>query len=301
MKVIGVKTVQIHKLTLPGDFRQILEDPRVAELAESIESLALLHAPTVRMPGYRLVAGRHRVAAHVLKGRKTMPCQLVECTDYEAKLIEHHENLRRRDDPEERKRREQELLALLTADEAAAPSEPERGPGRPVTPKGRARRKLAAARGVKPETIRREEYPAHKPKDEAPIRTLGIELGAEWIAGISALRHGMRVLAGRLEQAQRDLAPIRDGGWFPKAVADAMHERIREAAADARASLPVSVCPWCKVIDAVTPTCVACLGRGYVVQGQISSVPPQLWIEGDGALVHYRGEIILAAEVPEEP
>lgn len=84
----------------PERLRTVSED--IAEaLASSIAQRGLINPVTVRGPGaegrYALVCGAHRLRAHRLLGRGTIPAMVVEADGYEAILLEIAENAVRND------------------------------------------------------------------------------------------------------------------------------------------------------------------------------------------------------------
>ena len=74
-------------------------DDKVAELAESIEQIGLLHPITVSKSsdGYLLLSGHHRLQAFRLLGRRSIPATLHASDELLQKMIEVSENLIRSD------------------------------------------------------------------------------------------------------------------------------------------------------------------------------------------------------------
>ncbi len=71
------------------------DDSKIQDLAESIAGVGLLHPITVSQNGdqYHLLAGNHRLEAHRLLGRKTIPATVNDADPLVEELIEIEENL----------------------------------------------------------------------------------------------------------------------------------------------------------------------------------------------------------------
>lgn len=318
MRTVDHRDVKISSLLLPADWLKIVEEPEVAERAESIDKLGMIHEPVVRSPSMKLIAGRRRVASLVRLGREVATVKLVECTDEEALEIEYQENLQRRryTDEEERALRAKRIAELKALEaretKGPAPRHPpaERSkPGRTKSSHGKAREKVAKERGVKPGSIRQQEYRERKraaetvptPEAElrqlaAPVKTLGFELDQAYIAGVSAVQVLMREAGARLRQAQASLTQLRNGELgYPEARLDRLREALKSLTAEIAAAVPTSLCPFCKGLPGVQEDCQACMGAGWITAGQMAGVPPELLRE-DEPMVMVQGVMHYASE-----
>jgi hypothetical protein len=82
----------------------------------------------------------------------------------------------------------------------------------------------------------------------------------------------MKTVTGALTQ----LSGLPEGSAAPARV-----QRLREAAATLsqllRQAAPKSLCPYCKGQPELQPACPACATTGYIVEGQMDTVPRELW------------------------
>jgi DNA modification methylase len=120
-----VKNINISKIKVKRGRRAVNKE-RVAQIAESISTLGLLHPISINKQ-YQLVTGRHRLEAYRTLGKKTIPAITTE-KGLKADLMEIDENLIR-----------QELSVLERAEcltkrkdiyETMYPESIKRGPGR---------------------------------------------------------------------------------------------------------------------------------------------------------------------------
>lgn len=327
MKVIGFKTIPLTTIVLPGDFRSRLELDHVREKSKSIEQVGLLHEPIVRKADMRLLAGEDRVAAMYLlcTERGDEPrclVKLVECTDEEAQDVRDHENVYRRHDLAEQRatlarivERKAEQIAIANAPKCANPKH--EGMGRPKLPTTIAREQVAKALNTSPRAIeaaihRFEQQqmatrPVHeRPKPVPTIKTLGIELGQEWLDEVTTIQAHLTACANRLRSAQVDLTAVRDmhGGTqpaYPQARLNRLYELIHAAAFEVRAAIPESLCPFCKGLSGIQEECAACVTLGFVTGQQMAQVPAELLVEGPEARVLHHGRTWLVSELALQP
>ena len=125
MKWIGIKTVRLESLSLPGDHKKRTALPHVIALAASIKANANapINPPVVwwfdsdsKKKPRRVCAGGDRVAALVLNGAAALEVNAFEGTEADFLRIRAHENAHRRHDD-----RDAWLRSLV---EASAPDEP---------------------------------------------------------------------------------------------------------------------------------------------------------------------------------
>lgn len=316
MKTIGIKTVSIALLSNPDEFMGRVDLPRIVERAGSIKDLGMLHEPIVRESDMRLLVGRDRVAALVKLEKKDAKVKLVECTDREAKLMEDTENLARRHDPQEQAEAMARMLALYTEQEAAKPGKRDRA-GRPLgskTAKGKARDRLAAEVGVKPEAIRRREYRAKEKErgatikqsdaglppipTDATILLLGMDQPMAFLAQCKAIQEYLTEASGKVRGSQMILNQLRSAELpKPAALVNRLYEDTHALAVELKASKPFALCGYCKNLAGVVDECNGCSCCGWVTEAQHKATSKQFLAEGDGACVQYRGETRLVSEL----
>lgn len=330
MEVLGLVEVDINALKLPGDFRARLKAPHVAELATSLESVGQLNEPIVRTTDKLLIAGADRVAAHTLRKAERVLVKLVDCTDEEAEHLRLTENIWRRHEPEKRGLDLERLLALESARAAraikAARKEPTPPPelvsegGYRKSAKRVAREKVAKAKGVSLETVRKAELRTKKRREKkaavekvvnaqadgkpvdtapiAPINDLGFELDASWLLKVAEVKRLVEMSAHHASTALGALTQIATKALpFPEGRLQRMRLDLQAIATACRMAAPTSLCPFCKGQDGYQTGCGACTAHGYITAGQMDHVPEELWDQGK---VSVDGQIRdLVADAPE--
>lgn len=95
-----IQPIRVESILVDGRLRKLREDV-VAELAESIRDVGLIHPLLIRRPGGHLVphlvAGWHRLEAVKQLGWELVPCCTLDGDDVLAELNEIDENLARAD------------------------------------------------------------------------------------------------------------------------------------------------------------------------------------------------------------
>lgn len=309
MLVHGIGEIEIAKLRLPPDFRQRLKSPNVINLGESMDAVGQLHEPLVRATDHLLISGGDRVASHVVRGHEKVLVKFVECTDEEAELASLDENLKRRMDPERNARELERRLALRSAMEAralqaakknGAPPPAQTATGRAQKPEVAARDKEAKARGVKPESVRKQQQRARKRTQkrqvvevareaqaenkpapevpEPPINDIGFELSVEFLQQAADVKALVERAAGFATSAMGQLTQIATKQLpFPQAKLQRLREDAQDLAAALRGMVPASLCPYCKGQPEYQPNCTACVGHGYITKSQMDRVPEAAW------------------------
>lgn len=306
----GLKEIYIEKLQLPGDMKARQKTDNVKALQTSMASVGMLHPPTVRMPGYRLLAGGDRVAARMRAGERKVLVNMIECDDDEAARITAHENLARRYYPQ--KTGEQLLKALEVEQKRLEPVAKERAGKKPQSSKsakGLARESVARTRGVKPESVRRaeqrhkERQQPEKPALEKPlIDTLGIVVHADYLAKVGQVVTHMDAANMRVGQALAALTVLRQSSLpFDAKVVEGLWDSLHGIGVTLRGAIPKSICPWCKGQEGVQDDCAACQGNGYVTRVvRDEDVPKELRETGKKAMVALRGKYVLLSSIAPE-
>jgi ParB-like chromosome segregation protein Spo0J len=324
LKSTGFKEIAITSLKLDGSFQHRLDTDRVFERAKSINRLGIISEPGVRCRTYQVIYGRDRIAAAIRAGKTHILCKLWECTDAEARELEISENAHRRHDPE---RARIELMTMMKLYESqlaeASPAEVrsllDGARGRSKTLKGLAQRKIAAQRGVKLDSIRRAEHRAKNRENMREVKAERAQLREETAREPSILLMGMEVEEGfvrqtnrirdLLERAHRQLISAQailtrittESLTFPPIELQRLHEAAHELAVQLRRSQPASLCPYCKGLPGVQERCAGCNRTGWIPKHKTEHVPPELWQEGDRALVARDGRYVPLADLFETP
>lgn len=262
----GTKTLKISSLELPGDFTRRQKTDNVKRLQQSIEKVGVINLPVVDR-SHRLIAGHDRVQALYQRGEDEVTVRVFDGTETELALVQWAENHHRRatnpDDLTWSK------LLELPPDEPDEPEQP-RKRGRPVTPRGKARRRVAEAVGADPEAIARKDR-AVQAKESAPelpanFPTFGFIPEAEVVADIlDAFAHfgAARLARTKMEHEHRELA--KQAKAPPPVFLD--HETLDSL-------VPVQLCRWCEA-SPHRSNCDVCQGRGWLAAVDDLTPPPK--------------------------
>ena len=281
MERIVEKVLPLAKMVLPGDIRQRTLSPHVQRLAQSIDQLGPINCPTVRKDGsrYVLLAGRDRVAAHIILQRPEVRCVVVRCTDQEAIMLELAENAHRRNvDIAEM----DELCRRIDEAREKQLTEPDM-PKSKKSRQARAVERIAKEAGVDAKLLRREwrkRADRAEAEEEKPIEVKLQDIGMP-------LDDGFKEKVG---QIQRRAMAARDFAVKVKAMLHSMavlpvpniHRRKAEELAAELTGLcerlfPAALCPYCKGVAGVQETCALCHMQGWIPQAVIETVPDKFW------------------------
>ncbi len=299
-RLLRTVDLKISTIRLPGGWKDRLDVANVAGLADQLRAGVSL--PPVKVTHtHQLVAGAHRIAAHLEAGLPSIRCDVIEYAS--AGEIEEDticENIRRRTlSTEERDRGLARLVAIAQArspsmaeldamvtDEEVAELEALSDHPRREGTKAAALSEVAAKTGHSQSTVQRavakQEAPPATPAPQPEVITsFGLpvllnvrEDAAKWQAAIDEAD-------GLLRRAQAALGKLVDitkvNSTLDKSIAAA-----HQAAVQARKLRPEAVCAWCKMLSELD--CKACHGRGWRTSDQ-TKLPPELEREGAEAMV----------------
>ncbi len=288
MNIIGIRTVKISSLRLPGDMDARQKTARVQQLAASFQHTPLLNAVIVRYVNATdrtnsllnakhntLLAGRDRVAGKMLRGDVDIEAKLIECDDEEARAIELTENAYRRHDKAEQKEALAELERVLAVTEERLIEEMGRQPTR-----REIHTAAAPALGVLPETVARKEreVKATNGKRKAPsdLQTWGLELDEAYAGKLAQVTASMEALARALTAAQAASAFLQDNDIVPPSLASNVRQELMGLGRMVREHVPVALCPYCKGQDELQKTCAGCVGVGWVGASKLKTAPEPL-------------------------
>jgi hypothetical protein len=309
---------------------------RILRLARSISEIGVLHEPIVRKSDMLAITGGDRIAALHFNKRLKARVKLVECDDDEADVIRDAENAARRHndtaelvatgrvlkryakEAEERwirdmaKREALERMGILPAKKR----------GRPRSPKTMALEELAAATGVTVATLRQRDRRRRRAqmssaidgsaeieegtvkdvaKDRLPnLQRWGMEVPEDFRKAVQHIRVVMLGIGDRLLEAQNTMHHINcKDALFPPALAKRLFTDLQELRRDVSLSAPVAICPYCKNLGGVQEQCGACVTTGWISERQLASVPEELKVIGQDAMVMYEGSPVLVSELVE--
>jgi hypothetical protein len=330
MKRLGLKTVPISSLRLPGGFAARLKAPHVRELSASLDHTPLLNPPGVRSQDMQIIHGCDRVAACKLAGLKSVEVMLLQCDDEELARARIAENVYRRRDDRDALLAELAALNRGEAERADAANysstwggntpegeeAPKRGRGRPKTAKGVARERAAKQAGTTPKAVEAAEYRAKKKAephvepaepDQPPIEMHGLLMGnapaaavamaTSSLAKVDQLLRQAQALVTSLESALANFGPDLYRRYSDRLDTQELRRLISQAAGGVRAARPQSVCVYCKLLPGETDNCPACKGAGYLTADQLRDVPPKLLATGPDAGIFVGGEFVRLSEV----
>lgn len=317
IKDLGFRKVAIKSLRLPGDLRELIQDPSVVGLAEGIRDIGQAHPVIMRKSDHAIIAGRRRLAA-AIRGKQTRVwVRWVECDDLDKALMSRSENLHRRHNvsADEQNRIATELVELMSRRIRETDPIPRKPNGRPTTARVVARNIVASIRGVTPETLRVYESRARRAAGKPPLKagrpafselvvgpqveTLGVEPDEGWMVKLVETAAQIETALRMVRQAKHHLESM--PGPLPKVSQQHLVSAADSLAAQLRTLKPATVCPYCKALEPLVEDCEACSGSGWLGEGQMSGIPREL-LDEDNPKVMVDGEIVDAEErVDEEP
>lgn len=311
-RLLRTVELKISTIRFPGGWKDRLDVANVAGLADQLRAGVSL--PPVKVTHtHQLVAGAHRIAAHLEAELSAVRCDVIEyATPEEIEEDAICENIRRRTlSTEERDRGLARLVAIAQGRQAASFGQLQPPPA-PVDPqdddllaaagavvltevheaavivsKAAAAAEVASKTGHSQRTVERavaKQEAADGPEPPAladTIKSFGLpvllnvrEDAARWQTAIDEAD-------GLLRRAQAALSRLVDVTKVNSILAKAVSE-AHQAAQHARKLRPEAVCAWCKMLSELD--CKACSGRGWRTSDQ-SKLPPELELEGDEAMV----------------
>ena len=286
MNLVGLKLVPLRRLRLPGDFLRRMREKRVGGLAANIRERGQFTPILMRKDNGDVLDGLDRVAACFLLKLTHVPANLVECSDLEAEIIRRETTTQRRHDPDEQRQMSQELIDMYTAEELekAKLSPPKHTRvGKPVSPRSKAIKRVAADLGLKDETVRKRQYRAKKAVGEAmdpPLNMIGMLVPDSTREGIMAALGLLREASYKASQCLALLTQIETGGFpFPAARLQRLRQDASELAASIRNAKPVALCPYCKGIETIQSGCGGCAATGFILANQEAGVAAEFWDE----------------------
>lgn len=311
MKVLGIKTVKVAKLKLPGDMRSRMESDRITHgLSESVEEFGIMSEPMVRWEDKLVIYGRDRIAAAMLLEMEEIQVKAVEASDAECYRMELTENARRRHEPELRKKALEELVEQYVEEEKVREvlgTEEKPARGRPSTPESRAAKRLAAETGLKASSVRRamkrkEGAAAAKEKaKEAPVEDLGMELDKKWCKNVRSVQEGAADVLSRLTGARAIMTKMEKLDRLPGQQLSVTKETLITVISELRDWLvPTTLCPYCKDIEPYTEDCTACRGAGWVGAGVMSGAVPLDLVDPTDPQILVQGERINVGDIFED-
>ena len=317
------KLVEIRRIYVGGAAPVDMETDNVKEIEASIHALGdvVCEASWVDKKTNRIVFGRDRILAQ-MRFRKCAWVQYVTGDERDLARAHIDENLCRRHDDKGTLRAKliamltpvtHEAIKLRECNKMPPESKPKRG--RPSEGKADAIAEIAKKEGVAPATVKssisrakskaaaetnrpdpetedddretHEERPAVPTPRVSCLRTLGLEVPAvvedcarDEQKRVDRMARALAEFGAALTDHRKEQAGLNaaDDKTF------AEWEAQRDAMASAiRRSRPACVCPHCKLLLELMPTCAACRGTGYVSQEKLENVETCLMAEGDDA------------------
>lgn len=291
MREVFVRDVEIGSIRTPSGFRLRMEDVGVVRMAQSIRTAGIVSPPCVRASDMRLVSGEDKVAACLILGLKQVRCRMIECSDQALSLARNVEYEYRGSDVGEQAAAINALLDQVEREVKAEPEPPSRGPGGRPSPRGEARRRVAAVIGKSEAALakhdsRQRNHTAPRPKVAKPegwkLDGYGFDVPAGVQERAARIKTAMETADTHARTIQRVLAGLADE--FSDSVT--IHELARRAGAVARALVPTHLCPWCKGNEHAMRCCGGCFMRGFVAEKEFEAADERLRTE---RLISYQG------------
>lgn len=139
----------------------------------------------------------------------------------------------------------------------------------------RKRRSEQAKRERKRQREREARQEAERFGSPADVDTLGLDVGPDWLTTMARLQRRLREL-GAHAQRQAQLAK-EAGDRLPERVLADLLQRASAMRAAAHDAMPHAVCPHCRLVPALLPSCRGCSGFGYITKRQAAEVESAFW------------------------
>jgi ParB-like chromosome segregation protein Spo0J len=269
MKFLDVRSVALHEIQYDEPLRT--SEPRVHDLARSLQVHGLIQFPVVDVATKRVISGRDRLAASLLNGAKTVEVRMVEGTPDELEALEVAENLERRhDDRHALRARYVAIMERAIGDKMSHATAVTTTPtGRPKAAHAQAVEAVAKLEGVKPGTIRQSEARAAKQAEPAaPV----VAAESKEDRDVAAYNEAMLEAARAINLASRTLAGLANHEWLPTARAKRTRDEMKLLAKVLESEVLVGECPACEERGQV-PRCGVCDGTHYVTEFQKLGAP----------------------------
>jgi hypothetical protein len=314
-----------------ADLRRRMQDPRVVALAGSTDDLGgePMNAPTLNGDASppRLVAGRDRMAATLLRKRKHVWVHVgVDWTPADLLKAEIHENLYRRHDDKAALTKALVDKAEGILDQTVENCAPRRG--QPKSTRTQARELVAEASGESLIAVQRRDERAQVREEQAagnraagasaapppaPIETFGHEIPAVVAAGIGSITSAFDKADQLLRQVQAALAELALTSFSP-GLAQRLKMDAQALATRVRSERPYALCPYCIAALAPDrpqgedgPKCGVCQEQRYVNRSTYEAAPGKRGAEPvasvakqparkKGMTVEYQGETMTLDE-----
>jgi hypothetical protein len=298
----GYKRVAVDRVLAPGGIERIRKESHTISLGASFEATGNLPADPIicEYATGKLLGGRHRFAAALNEGLKTVWALLLEGTPEELEQACLVEQIRRRKPTDaeiarllelEHPTPEQTFPDVDDEDEDEEEAKPKRGS------RLAAIKRVAEMTGRTPAAVKQAAHRAGIEDDgystEALARCLNW-LGLPVDEEVETLAYSEHVF---LEGIEKTLVKLqgdwtRHGGSYPQ-----LKIALHLAATESRRVSPHSVCPHCKLIHSLRPGCLACRGLGYLTMAQMAAIPTALLATGADAGVFVEGKFTLLKDV----
>lgn len=298
----GERLIQLPSLVLPGDIRQRMKLPHVAERAQSLQAGTCSDVPIIRRGKgkWRLVCGDDTIAAHLLLGFPQARCRAVSCSDQEAELL----RLTYERDASRSEEQREALLAQLKAMHEQILRDPPKPPspirGRRRSTASQAAHEVSKITGLDERQLKRmlrlqgqAEGNGVDPQPAAPtILDLGLPLAPDFVDRVAKIQVRLRGALDGIARARRQLDELH---LLPE-VAGAGNRDLSAVHTELSANFPFSVCPWCKLLAGVQEVCERCDRRGWISSTQAEEVPDKLWDKLDRYVIQ-AGSMVRVADL----
>lgn len=303
---MNVRRIPISRLVLPGSFKRVYLVPRGEKyqdarvLGEWVREWGCLEPPVVQQSTWKALTGLDWIAGALLLGEVELTCIVVNVDDTDADVIRRIEMGKKKTPITNRQAlmAELETEAKAVAEEALADPSILQTDGRPSTPKGVARARLAQRHGVTPNAIRQQEWrhkggkPRKRSKTmvEPPtkLRSLGMPLDPDWLKKVARVQEQVSQAAAWAKASVGAMTRIESEELpFPSGVLAKLKSELQDLHALMRNSIPDCLCPYCKGIDEVQNQCGGCSGVGWISKAKAGNIPNDspLWSEDERVVV----------------
>jgi hypothetical protein len=331
------KTLKVSSIRAPGDIESVRRERLTLEIGESYDATGgepvdpiIVEAGTLTLRG-----GKHRFAAALNRGRKTIEAIVVSGTPEEIEVFALVEQVKRRGSTDAEIARlvelqhptpaqtfpeveeEPPLAPLCSRRDCEEPCEEGSGscyehthheaprkPGRPTQGKTDALKAVAQVTGKSVAAVKQADYRARKAQEATPETPSSPVAACIDTFGVSVPESVLRdaqehldVLEGVTRAMVAQQAAVTRFANEHGNMLLKVNEPMHDAAALAASLKPASVCLWCKCTR-YRKGCNGCGGKGWLTAGGLrTATDPKLKLIGDAAGIWADGQWVRLSEV----
>lgn len=278
------------------DWTSLEEDPKTWNQIGLIRTAGVLQEPCVRHLGhgtYEIIWGEHQLAAARLDGWEKMVCKVLQC-DKEEGLMWRLAHASTAGTKREKRQAQVSLLRLRL-------SKIKPGKGSQTIRKG-IRQMFADMMQLPYSTVLTldKEYRAEAERRRRKRRMIergvvedhgcGHYMDAAWLRSVNATAKELSELSRKAKMAIPRVVQYAGDLYHGAEVAE-ITGTLRTLERHCNAAQPRYICPFCKGLSKLRPSCARCRTRGFLTSRETSDIPSALW-DPDRPRVMVNGEML---------